>query len=74
MRRDVLVEPQEVGNVYKLAHIFGSASYAAVCMGGDELAGELAASAASLTRDLDDTLTGMFVQGKLVSWLSSPET
>jgi hypothetical protein len=55
--------PQEVSDVYKLAHMLGSASYAAVCMGGDELAGELAASAAWLTRDLDDTLTRMFVQG-----------
>lgn len=66
--------PQEVSGAYKLALMLGSASHAAVCMGGDELAGELATAAASLTRDLDDTLTRMFVEGNKVSRPRSPET
>src|SRR6185436_12126636 len=49
----------EVGNVYQLAHLLTSASYAALCLGSERDATEFAARATPIVRSVDSRFTRM---------------
>jgi predicted ATPase/DNA-binding SARP family transcriptional activator len=57
-RAAVLLEG--VGNVVRLAQLFGDAASSALAMGGEQHAGEFAARAAPMVRDLDNPGIWMF--------------
>jgi hypothetical protein len=55
----------DVGNVHELGHLLSSAAYAALCLGSEGDATELAARAAPITRALDSRYVRMLNSGNL---------
>ena len=65
----------DVGNVHELGYLLSSAAYAALCLGSERDATELAARAAPITRALDSRYARMLNSGNLgLAALLSGET
>jgi predicted ATPase/DNA-binding SARP family transcriptional activator len=56
---------QATGNAYRIAEVLCSASYAALCLGGDDTAREFAGRALPLAHDLDNPFLQMVLAGNI---------